>query len=69
MVAAAADPEPVDDEKIEIEDNYYIWEIRVGSNDEYWFLQLNVEGKIYKGRISPLGSEIRGVNRPFAGSQ
>lgn len=54
MVAAAADPEPVDDEKINIEDNYDIWEIRVGSNDEYWFLQVNVEGKIYKGRLNPL---------------
>ncbi|MEW5945735.1 MAG: hypothetical protein AB1742_06015 [bacterium] len=53
MVSGATDAEPVDDEKIQVEDAYDIWEIRVGMDKEHWYIHQNVEGKVKKGTLNP----------------
>ncbi|MEW6202973.1 MAG: hypothetical protein AB1546_13430 [bacterium] len=58
MVTVAADPEPVDDEKIQIEDDFDIWEIRIGTDKKNYYIQQNVEGKIKKGTLNPLKVNI-----------
>lgn len=58
MITGAPDPEPVDDPKIKIGDDYDIWEVRIGQNGDSWHLQQNVQGKIYKGKLSPLKASM-----------
>lgn len=53
MVKGAVDPEPVDDPVSAIENNLDIWDVKVGMDDKYVYIQQSVEGNINKGTLSP----------------
>jgi hypothetical protein len=53
MAGGAVDQEPVDDPIAKIENNFDIWDLRVGMDDKYFYINQNVEGKIDKGRMNP----------------
>ncbi len=53
MVSGAADPEPVDDPAAKVENNFDIWDLRVGLDGKYLYIDQNVEGDIDKGTMNP----------------
>ncbi len=53
MAGGAVDQEPVDDPAAKIENNFDIWDIRVGMDDNFFYIDQNVEGKIDKGKMNP----------------
>jgi hypothetical protein len=54
MVSGAVDREPVDDPKSLVEDNFDLWEMYVGMDSKYIYLDQNYEGKVSKGTMNPL---------------
>lgn len=54
MAPGAVDREPVDDPKSLIEDNFDLWELYVGMDSKYIYIDQNVEGKISKGTMNPV---------------
>ncbi len=53
MVTAAADKDPSDDPAALIENDFDIWEVRIGMDDKSVFIDTSVEGKINKGTMNP----------------
>lgn len=53
MVPAAVDPEPLDDPEVDVESDLDIWDANAGMDENYFYVHLNVEGKIRGGKLEP----------------
>ncbi|HOX28097.1 MAG TPA: hypothetical protein PLQ76_02965 [bacterium] len=53
MAPAAVDKAPEDDPSSSVEDEFDIWEIKVGMDSQYLYLTQSVEGDISKGTMNP----------------